>query len=68
MAQKSKAYRAAAEKIGTGKFYTANEAVGLARVTGSSRSRHAASIPPGRSATRAARSKMRGAMPSARTL
>jgi large subunit ribosomal protein L1 len=37
MAQKSKAYRAAAEKIGTGKFYTADEAVGLARVTGSSR-------------------------------
>ena len=37
MAQKSKAYRAAAEKIGTGKFYTAHEAVGLARVTGSSR-------------------------------
>jgi large subunit ribosomal protein L1 len=35
MAQKSKAYRAAAEKIEDGKFYTPSEAVGLARETGS---------------------------------
>jgi large subunit ribosomal protein L1 len=35
MAQKSKAYRAAAEKMEEGKFYTPNEAVGLARETGS---------------------------------
>ena len=35
MAQKSKAYRAAAEKIEDGKFYTPAEAVGLARETGS---------------------------------
>ena len=35
MAQKSKAYRAAAEKMEEGKFYTPNEAVGIARETGS---------------------------------
>jgi large subunit ribosomal protein L1 len=35
MAKKSKSYRAAAEKLEEGKFYTANEAVGLARETGS---------------------------------
>ena len=37
MAKKSKTYRAAAEKIGTGKFYTPSEAVSLARETGSSK-------------------------------
>jgi large subunit ribosomal protein L1 len=37
MAQKSKAYRAAAEKIEAGKFYTPTEAVGIARETGSSK-------------------------------
>ncbi len=37
MATKSKAYRAAAEKIGEGKFYTPREAVALARVTGSAK-------------------------------
>jgi large subunit ribosomal protein L1 len=37
MAQKSKAYRAAAEKIEDGKFYTATEAVALAKETGSSK-------------------------------
>ena len=36
MAQKSKAYRAAAEKIEEGRFYSTNEAVELARETGSS--------------------------------
>ena len=35
MAKKSKNYRAAVEKLEAGKFYTANEAVGLARETGS---------------------------------
>lgn len=35
MAKKSKAYRAAAEKIEEGKFYTPDEAVSLARETGS---------------------------------
>jgi large subunit ribosomal protein L1 len=35
MAKKSKAYRAAAEKIEDGKFYTAKEAVAVARETGS---------------------------------
>ena len=35
MATKSKAYRAAAERIEEGKFYTPNEAVGIARETGS---------------------------------
>jgi large subunit ribosomal protein L1 len=35
MAQKSKAYRAAAEKIEDGKFYTPNEAVSIARESGS---------------------------------
>jgi large subunit ribosomal protein L1 len=35
MAKKSKAYRAAAEKIEDGKFYTPAEAVGIARETGS---------------------------------
>ena len=35
MAKKSKAYRAAAEKIEDGKFYTPTEAVGIARETGS---------------------------------
>ncbi|HEY0260843.1 MAG TPA: 50S ribosomal protein L1 [Lacisediminihabitans sp.] len=35
MAKKSKNYRAALEKLEEGKFYTANEAVGLARETGS---------------------------------
>ncbi|TXN32412.1 50S ribosomal protein L1 [Lacisediminihabitans profunda] len=35
MAKKSKAYRAAAEKIEDGKFYTPNEAVSIARETGS---------------------------------
>jgi len=37
MAQKSKAYRAAAEKIGTDKVYTAEEAVALAKETGSAK-------------------------------
>src|SRR5690554_864475 len=37
MAQKSKAYRAAAEKIEDGKFYTPGEAVGLARESGSAK-------------------------------
>lgn len=37
MAHKSKAYRAAAEKIGTDKVYTAQEAVALAKETGSAR-------------------------------
>ncbi|NBX22905.1 MAG: 50S ribosomal protein L1 [Microbacteriaceae bacterium] len=37
MAQKSKAYRAAAEKIEAGKFYTPTEAVALARETGSTK-------------------------------
>jgi large subunit ribosomal protein L1 len=37
MATKSKAYRAAAEKIGAGRSYTPAEAVALARETGSSR-------------------------------
>jgi len=35
MAQKSKAYRAAAAKIEPGKFYTADEALNIARETGS---------------------------------
>ena len=35
MAQKSKAYRAAAAKIEDGKYYTPDEAVALARETGS---------------------------------
>ncbi len=35
MATKSKAYRAAAEKMEAGKFYTPNEAVGIARESGS---------------------------------
>ena len=35
MAKKSKAYRAAAEKIEEGKFYTPDEAVAIARETGS---------------------------------
>ncbi|MBG6237211.1 large subunit ribosomal protein L1 [Mycetocola sp. CAN_C7] len=37
MAQKSKAYRAAADKIGTDKVYTAEEAVALAKETGSAK-------------------------------
>ncbi len=37
MATKSKAYRAAAEKIEDGKFYTPSEAVGIARSTGSAK-------------------------------
>jgi large subunit ribosomal protein L1 len=37
MAQKSKAYRAAAEKIEDGKYYTPTEAVAVARQTGSSK-------------------------------
>lgn len=37
MAHKSKAYRAAAEKIGTDKVYTAEEAVALAKQTGSAK-------------------------------
>jgi large subunit ribosomal protein L1 len=37
MAQKSKAYRAAAEKIEAGKFYTPAEAVALAKETGSAK-------------------------------
>ena len=37
MAQKSKAYRAAAEKIEAGKYYTPSEAVQLARETGSAK-------------------------------
>ncbi|GAB2829110.1 50S ribosomal protein L1 [Alpinimonas psychrophila] len=37
MAQKSKAYRAAAEKIEAGKFYSPTEAVGIARETGSAK-------------------------------
>jgi large subunit ribosomal protein L1 len=35
MAKKSKAYRAAADKMEEGKFYSPNEAVGIARETGS---------------------------------
>ena len=35
MAQKSKAYRAAAEKLEAGKYYTASEAVAVAKETGS---------------------------------
>ena len=35
MALKSKAYRAAAEKIEAGKYYTPTEAVAVARETGS---------------------------------
>ncbi|WP_298229558.1 50S ribosomal protein L1 [Gryllotalpicola sp.] len=37
MAQKSRAYRAAAEKIEAGRFYSPDEAVALARETGSAR-------------------------------
>lgn len=37
MAQKSKAYRTAAEKIEAGKFYTPTEAVAIAKQTGSSK-------------------------------
>jgi large subunit ribosomal protein L1 len=37
MAQKSKAYRAAAEKIEDGKFYTPTEAVAIAKQTGSAK-------------------------------
>jgi len=37
MATKSKAYRAAAEKIEEGKFYTPSEAVSVARITGSAK-------------------------------
>ena len=37
MAQKSKAYRAAADKIEAGKFYTPTEAVTLAKETGSAK-------------------------------
>jgi large subunit ribosomal protein L1 len=37
MAQKSKAYRAAAEKIEAGKYYTPSEAVALAKQTGSAK-------------------------------
>lgn len=37
MAQKSKAYRAAAAKLEEGRFYTADEAVALARETGSAK-------------------------------
>ena len=37
MAQKSKAYRAAAEKIEAGKFYSPTEAVSIARETGSAK-------------------------------
>ena len=37
MAQKSKAYRAAAAKIEDGKYYTPSEAVGIARTTGSAK-------------------------------
>jgi len=37
MAQKSKAYRAAADKIEAGKYYTPSEAVALARETGSAK-------------------------------
>lgn len=37
MATKSKAYRAASAKIEEGKFYTASEAVGIARSTGSAK-------------------------------
>jgi large subunit ribosomal protein L1 len=37
MATKSKAYRAAAEKIEAGKYYTPREAVGIARSTGSAK-------------------------------
>ena len=37
MAQKSKAYRAAAEKIQAGKFYAPSEAVSLAKETGSTK-------------------------------
>jgi large subunit ribosomal protein L1 len=35
MAKKSKAYRAAADKMEEGKFYSPNEAIGIARETGS---------------------------------
>ena len=34
MANKSKAYRAAADKLEAGRFYTPDEAVGIARTTG----------------------------------
>ncbi|MFT4122576.1 MAG: 50S ribosomal protein L1 [Microbacteriaceae bacterium] len=37
MAAKSKSYRAAAEKIEAGRFYSTTEAVGLAKATGSAR-------------------------------
>ncbi|WP_353827827.1 50S ribosomal protein L1 [Agromyces sp. SYSU T0242] len=37
MAQKSKAYRAAAEKIEAGKYYTPSDAVAIARETGSAK-------------------------------
>src|SRR5690554_4063140 len=37
MAQKSKAYRAAAEKLEEGKFYSASEAVDLAKASGSAK-------------------------------
>ena len=37
MAKKSKAYRAAADKLEEGRFYSTTEAVGLARETGSAR-------------------------------
>ncbi len=37
MATKSKAYRAAAEKLEAGKYYTPREAVGIARTTGSAK-------------------------------
>jgi ribosomal protein L1 len=37
MAQKSKAYRAAADKIEAGKYYTPTEAVALAKETGSAK-------------------------------
>ena len=37
MAQKSKAYRAAAEKLEAGKYYTPSEAVALAKETGSAK-------------------------------
>ena len=37
MAQKSKAYRAAAEKIEAGKYYTPTDAVALAKETGSAK-------------------------------
>ena len=47
MAQKSKAYRAAAEKIEAGKFYSTSEAVAVARETGSKKFDSTVEVAPG---------------------